>query len=116
MRLDDKPLVWLHSEVKTPPFSREGRLEAGYLLRMLQKGENLTLPYSRPMPTIGRHVHELRIHDKNVIHRIIYRIDSDAIIVLECFQKKTQKTPNSVIDKCKDRIKAYDKIVQEAKK
>jgi hypothetical protein len=31
----DKPLVWLHGEVKTPPFSQEARLEAGYLLRRL---------------------------------------------------------------------------------
>jgi acyl-CoA synthetase (AMP-forming)/AMP-acid ligase II len=29
----DKPLVWLHGDVKTPPFSRAARLEAGTLLR-----------------------------------------------------------------------------------
>ena len=38
-----KPLVWLDGEVKTPPFSKEGRLEAGYLLRRLQNGETLGL-------------------------------------------------------------------------
>jgi len=27
----DKPLVWLHGEVKTPPFSKSARLEAGFL-------------------------------------------------------------------------------------
>jgi hypothetical protein len=31
----DKPLVWLHGEVKTPPFSKEARVEAGVLLRRL---------------------------------------------------------------------------------
>jgi len=31
MDVDDKPLVWLHSEVKSPPFSQEARLEAGFL-------------------------------------------------------------------------------------
>jgi len=29
---DDKPLVWLHGEVKSPPFSSDARIEAGYLL------------------------------------------------------------------------------------
>jgi hypothetical protein len=28
-----KPLAWLHSEVKTPPFSKEARIEVGALLR-----------------------------------------------------------------------------------
>jgi hypothetical protein len=48
------PLVWLHGEVKTPPFSREARIEAGFLLRRLQNGEVLGLPASRPLPTIAR--------------------------------------------------------------
>jgi hypothetical protein len=36
-----KPLAWLHGEVKTPPFTPEGRQEAGMLLRLLQEGERL---------------------------------------------------------------------------
>jgi hypothetical protein len=35
----DKPLVWLHGQIKTPPFSQAGRLKAGFLLRALQRGE-----------------------------------------------------------------------------
>jgi hypothetical protein len=42
-----KPLVWLHGEVKTPPFSQEARIEAGVLLRQLQEGETFGLPHSR---------------------------------------------------------------------
>jgi hypothetical protein len=57
----DKPLVWLHGDVKTPPFSPTGRLEAGHLLRLLQKGHSLSLPHSRPMPGIGPRCHELRV-------------------------------------------------------
>jgi hypothetical protein len=38
MMATDKPLVWLGEVVKSPPFSREARLEAGFLLRKLQKG------------------------------------------------------------------------------
>ena len=76
-----KPLVWLHGQVKTPPFSTRARIEAGFLLRQLQKGEKLSLPHSRPMPSIGKCCHELRINDKNKTWRIIYRIDPDAIII-----------------------------------
>lgn len=50
----DKPLVWLKGEVKTPPFNAVARLEAGLLLRRLQQGDVLGLPQSRPMPSIGR--------------------------------------------------------------
>lgn len=49
MEQADKPLVWLHGEVKTPPLSRAARIEAGYLLRRLQRGDPLGMPHSRPM-------------------------------------------------------------------
>jgi len=104
----DKPLVWMHGEVKTPPFSKLARLQAGFLLRLLQKGEKLSLPQSRPMPSIGSRCHELRIPDKNVGWRVVYRIDSDAIIIVEVFSKKTGKTPKSIIGTCKDRLRDYD--------
>ena len=45
-----KPIIWLRSEIKSPPLSKEARLEAGFLLRKLQIGENLSMPHSRPMP------------------------------------------------------------------
>jgi len=61
---EDKPLVWLQGEIKTPPFSVEARIEAGTLLRRLQSGESIGLPHSRPMPSIGRRCHELRIPDQ----------------------------------------------------
>jgi len=104
----DKPLVWLHGEIKTPPFSAAARIEAGYLLRLLQDGEKLSMPHSRPMPSIGFHCHELRITDENKIWRIIYRIDGDAIVVAEVFKKKSDKTPTSVINVCKERLRKYD--------
>jgi|GEM_PF-2948238 hypothetical protein len=36
-----KPVAWLHGEIKTPPFTEEGRKEAGKLLRLLQEGERV---------------------------------------------------------------------------
>lgn len=71
MRPSVKPLVWLHGEVKTPPFSLEARIEAGVLLRRLQKGESLSLPHCRPMPSIGRRCQELRIQDRDQTWRVI---------------------------------------------
>lgn len=108
MSVNDKPLAWLHGEVKTPPFSPKARLEAGFLLRRLQMGEKISLPHSRPMPSIGRRCHELRINDQDVTWRIVYRIDPDAIVILDAFEKKANRTPKKVIDACKARIKDYD--------
>lgn len=104
----DKPLVWMHGEVKTPPFSTLARIEAGFLLRRLQRGDKIGLPHSRPMPSIGRRCHELRIPDENVSWRIVYRIDTDAVVILEVFSKKTGKTPKSIIETCKVRLREYD--------
>ncbi len=108
MSPQDKPLVWLHGEIKTPPFSAEARMEAGFLLRQLQAGEKLGLPHSRPMPTIGRRCHELRIVDEDATWRIVYRTDDDAIVIAEVFAKKTRTTSKGVIDICKRRLKEYD--------
>jgi len=108
MNPNDKPLVWLHGEVKTPPFTQSARLEAGSLLRRLQPGEILSMPHARPMPSIGRHCYELRIQDQNETWRIIFRIDEDAIVILEVFSKKTNQTPKRVIDTCKQRLQHYD--------
>lgn len=112
MSNNDKPLVWLKGQIKTPPFSEEARIEAGMLLRQLQRGNNLGLPHSRPMPTIGRRCHELRIMDEDVSWRIIYRLDADAIVIGEVFVKKTGKTPTKVIDICRQRFGKYDQVVK----
>lgn len=108
MSPSDRPLVWLHGEVKTPPFSAAARLECGYLLRRLQRGESLPMPHSRPMPSIGPACHELRVVDENVSWRIVYRIDDDAIVIVEVFAKMTRATPRAVIDVCRRRLREYD--------
>ena len=102
-----KPLVWLHGEVKTPPFSSAARVEAGILIRQLQLGVGLSLPHSRPMPSIGRGCHELRIQDDGRSWRIVYFVDSIAIVILEVFAKTTKQTPASVINVCKARLSRF---------
>ena len=108
MNAKDKPLVWLHGEVKSPPFSKEARLEAGYLLRRLQQGDVLRLPHVRPMPQIGPSCYELRINDAGITWRIVYRIDPDAIVIMEVFSKKTSRTPPEVVKTCRCRLRSYD--------
>jgi phage-related protein len=105
----DKPLVWLHGEIKTPPLSQAARIEAGYLLRLLQKGQAVGMPHSRPMPVVGPRCHELRVRDAGADWRIVYRLDADAVVILGVFAKKTRATPKTVIDACTRRLKEYDR-------
>lgn len=112
MNPTDKRLLWLGGEVKTPPMGTEARIETGYLLRRLQAGELLSMPLSRPMPSIGAKCHELRVNDEDSTWRVLYRLDEDAVVVADVFKKKTGKTPKSVIESCKTRLKRYDANAQ----
>ncbi len=107
MSPDDKPLLWMAGEVKSPPFSDEARLEAGFLLRRLQRGDKLSMPHSRPMPSIGPGCHELRIVDRDATWRVMYFVAQDAVVILDVFSKKSRQTPKKVIDTCKRRLAAY---------
>ena len=113
-----KPLGWLRDSLHTPPLGIEARRRAGTLLRMLQEAEQLAYPDSRPMPEVGPRVHELRVRDRenSLTWRIFYRIDSDTILVIDWFAKKTRKTPNSVIETCKARLKRYDWAARKGRK
>jgi phage-related protein len=91
MSAGDRPAVWLHGEIKTPPFSKEAQVEAGTLLRRLQDGEMPGLPHARAMPSIGAKCHELRVRDENHNWRIIYRLDED--VIAEVFARRTHQTP-----------------------
>ena len=111
-----KPLVWLRGEVKTPPFDAAARVEAGFLLRRLQKGESLGLPHSRPMPSIGARCHELRINAENQTWRIVYYVAIDAVVILDVFSKKTAATPKEVLMKCRKRLALYNEATREGSK
>jgi phage-related protein len=107
-----KPLIWLSGELKTPPLSKEARVEAGSLLRQLQEGESLGMPHVRHMTTIGPRCHEIRIRDENRNWRVVVRIDPDAILVVSVFPKTTQATSKRVIDGCKKVLWVYDEAVR----
>jgi phage-related protein len=103
-----KPLFLLTSEIKTPPFSEKARIEAGTLLRRMQDGEKLSMPQCRPVPSIGKGCYEIRILNDNKWFRIIVRIDSDAIIVANVVQKKTNRLSKKDVDTAKRTLKLYD--------
>ncbi len=76
------------------------------LLRRLQRGEPLSMPESRPMPSIGPRCHELRVDDiaQKKQWRIIYYVGTLAIAILDVFAKTTRETPDDVISNCKRRL------------
>ena len=113
-----KPLGGLGGALQPPPVGIEARRRAGTLLRMLQEGEPLAFPDSRPMPGIGPRVHELRVRDREngLSWRIFYRIDSDAILVIDWFAKKSRTTPRGVMDTCKARLERYDAAAMKGRK
>jgi phage-related protein len=104
-----KPIVWLAGEIKTPPFGVAARREAGFLLRMIQDGESVGMPRSRPMPSIGLRCHELRIRDEDHSWRVIYCVEAMAILILDVFAKTTRTTPKPVVDACRRRLARYRK-------
>jgi len=110
--------VWLKGTLKTPPVGREARVEAGTLLLRVQWGESLGMPHSRPMPKIGKRVHELRVRDgeKGLTWRIIYRVDADAIVVPHWWAKKTEKTSERELTLAQDRLRRYDETVAQSQR
>jgi len=46
----------------------------------------------------------------------MYRIDPDAVLVLEVYAKKTRKIPDAVMDRCRMRLKRYEAAVAAASK
>jgi phage-related protein len=96
-----KPLVWLHGEIKTPPF---------------QQGQQLSMPQAEHLPNVGARCGALRVRDAGHNWRIVYRADADAVLVLEVYSKKTRKIPDEVIKRCQDRLKRYDVAIAAAKK
>jgi phage-related protein len=86
------------------------------LLRHVQQGVSLGLPHSRPMPNIGPGCHEVRVTDEDRIWRVVYRIDSDAILIAGVFSKTTRATTKQDIKSCKKRLKVYDEAARKARK
>lgn len=85
-----------------PEEVREGLADA---FARLQEGHMLSMPLSRPMPSIGRGVHELRIRDRSGIYRTVYYLAGvGRIFILHAFKKKTWETPWRNLEIAKKRL------------
>ncbi len=75
-------------------FPEEIREDLADALARLDAGQSLTMPLSRPMPTIRHGVHELRLKDRSGAYRVIYAlIEQGMVYGLHAFKKTTRKTP-----------------------
>ena len=86
------------------------------LLRLLQEGEHLGMPLAEPLPDVGPHCGALRVRDAGHNWRIMYRIDPDAVLILDVYAKKTPKIPDEVIERCVQRLKRYDQVAKTSTK
>jgi phage-related protein len=78
-------------------FPLAAKREAGHQLDQIQNGQDAD--DWKPMNTVGQGVKEIRIRDATGAFRIIYVAKfADAIYVLHCFQKKTEKTSKADLD------------------
>lgn len=85
-------------------FPLNARREAGYQLDLVQHGQE---PIDwKPMNSVGQGVKEIRIRDADGAFRVIYLAKlADAVHVLHCFQKKTDKTADADIELARKRYR-----------
>ena len=101
-------LIRLHNAVEKLQMSWPVaiKVDLANLLALLAAGESLGMPVSRPMPSVGVGVHELRIKDRTGQYRVFYYTKHrDAILVFHFFRKKTQETPRKELDVGRRRLK-----------
>lgn len=101
-----KKIIWDDKAKKyVRDLDQETRKEIGSLLMILQGGQSLGEPQSKPFRTLSANAFELRIKDKKGSHRIFYvMVTSDTIFIPHAFLKKTQKTPKKEIDTATTRL------------
>jgi phage-related protein len=93
-----KPVAFLGRSLEDlRAFPLAARREAGHQLDQVQHGRD---PDDwRPMNTVGQGVREIRIRDAAGAFRVLYVANlADAVYVLHCFQKKTEKIRKADVD------------------
>ena len=92
-------------------FPAVARREAGHQIDRVQQGRD---PDDwKPIATVGQGVREIRIRDEDGAFRVVYVARfADAVYVLHCFQKRTQKTSKANLDLAARRYRDLVKGVQ----
>lgn len=87
------------------PFQISARRELGFQLDTVQRG---LLPDNwKPMKTIGKGVNEIRVRDETGAYRVIYiAAFSEAVYVLQAFQKKGRTTAKTDVELARARLQS----------
>jgi phage-related protein len=111
--IDPKPLQFRGSaQDDLRAFPMTAKREAGHQLDQVQNG--LEPDDWKPMTTIGPGIREIRIRDMAGAFRVVYVAKfADAIYVLHCFQKKTEKTSQVDIDLATKRYRDLKKELEQ---
>jgi phage-related protein len=96
-------------DVRTFPADARGSL--GFQLRMVQAGER-PLDW-KPMSSVGPGVVELRVHIGGEFRLVYVARFREAVYVLHCFRKKTQKTPQADLELAKRRFREVLELRRE---
>lgn len=102
-----RPVVF-HSKARDAirEFPREVRDRLGKALYLLQAGEQLDMPLSRPMPAVAPGVAELRLRSEDGQFRVFYfTMSAEGILLIHAFTKKTRQTPTTEIQTARRRLK-----------
>ena len=87
-------------------FPEEIRGDLADALARLDAGLMLSLPMSRPMPAIGRGVHELKLKNRSGVYRVVYAlVTRGTVYVLHAFKKTTQETSARNLELARTRLK-----------
>jgi phage-related protein len=102
-----KPVRWLGDSKKAlDSFPASAQDDLGFELYQVQQGRHPS--DSKPMPSIGAGVEEIRVWVESGTYRVIYLARlADAVYVLHAFQKKTQKTAQSDIALARERLQKH---------
>ena len=84
-------------------FPAEARRQAGFELYAIQRG--IEPSDWKPMPDVGAGVREIRIHVLGEWRVIYVASTADAVYVLHCFQKKSQRTPKQDVELARQRYR-----------
>ena len=86
--------LWSELREKEDAFHFRSSIEAGVLLRQLQRGKSQRCHLlDRCRPSALDVMNWQSSQDQSKSWRILYRIDTDAIVILGVFRKTTQQTP-----------------------
>ena len=87
-------------------FPADVKADLADALTQLEEGDHLSMPLSRPMPGIGKGVHELRFRDRAGVFRVIYFLaGADGVFLLHAFMKKSEGTPRQNIETARRRLR-----------